>query len=383
MKIAIDISQTAFIGTGVARYTTTLIESLIQYNLDNHVFTFFFSSLRNKPSQHIKQLIKHPHTLKTYYLPPILLDFLWNKLHILPIEYLIGKQDLIITSDWTEPPVKYSKKITIIHDMVIYKYPETSTSKLSFRLKNFILSPNIISTQKQKLSLVKKESSLIIADSHSTKSDIIHYLNIPHSKIEVIYPPVVIASLLPNSIENTLSKHRLFRPFILTVGKLEPRKNIPNLISAFQQANLENTDLIIVGPSGWNQSKNLSYKENNDNSIRFMGYLPDEELYALYTKALFFIYPSLYEGFGYPIIEAMGLGCPVATSKTSSTGEIAEECALLFDPLSINDIRDTILILYKNKTLRNELIQKGLKHYANFSQKQFAKNIFNCINSLS
>lgn len=359
MKIGIDISQIVYEGTGVARYTKMLIEAILKYDKKNE-YIFFFSSLRGRLPQNIQA--------KIYRLPPTLLEFLWNRAHILPIENFIGKIDVFISSDWTQPPSK-AKKITIVHDLVYLKYPET-------------LPKSIIDVQKRRLNWVKKEVDLIITDSESTKKDLIELLNIPAEKIKVIYP----AMILPISPIPPIS---LQRPFILTVAKLEPRKNIPRLINAFQKANLKDVDLVIVGPKGWPastgtpgvadlSSEALAKGEwtprgwTKQDNVKFLGFVPDSDLYSLYSKALFFIYPSLYEGFGYPVVEAMSLGCPVATSNTSSLLEIGKGAAYLFNPESEEDIKNAILKLYEDKDLRAKLSIAGKKRAADFSPAKFA-----------
>jgi glycosyltransferase involved in cell wall biosynthesis len=132
-----------------------------------------------------------------------------------------------------------------------------------------------------------------------------------------------------------------------------------------------------VGPQGWGNSPELQF--NKEMNIRFLGYVPDEDLYALYAGAEFFIYPSLYEGFGYPIVEAMSLGCPVATSEVSSLKEIAEDNAYLFDPKNVQNISKCISKMHNNASLRQDLAQKGIKRAAFFSKQSFVKNLISVL----
>lgn len=367
MKIAIDISQVVYEGSGVARYTQSLIEAVLKYDQKN-AYTFFFSSLRRKLDYSLSKKITEKHILKRYYLPPAFLDILWNQLHFFSIDNFIGKNDLLVTSDWTESPSK-AKKITVVHDLVYLKFPET-------------LHKKIIDVQKRRLRWVKKESKLIIADSYNTKQDLIELLKIPKEKIEVVYPPVSVISQTKGKIIKTLKKYNLNRPFILTVGKIEPRKNIGRLISAFLKTKCRNIDLIIVGAKGWETDYYQSCLRrqaivNNQQvkNIRFLGFIPDSELYSLYQSALFFVLPSIYEGFGLPVIEAMKLGCPVAASNTSSLKEIAENYAFLFNPYNEDEITKTLIKLIEDKELRNMFKEKGLIQGAKFSPEKFADNL--------
>lgn len=372
MRICIDISQLAYEGTGVARYTQMLIESLIQYDVKND-YVFFFSSLRKHVPQDIKELILKKHSLYEYKIPPTLLDLLWNKLHKMPIEKFVGDVDIVFTSDWTEPPVVKAKKITTIHDLVTYRYPETSHTATDLDIKKMQISPNIVAIQKRKLELVKKESNAVICDSQSTKRDVQEFLQIPENTLKVVYPAVQVTHKKTSNKNVDINK-----PYVLTVGTLQPRKNLKRLIQAFNKTHLENVYLLIAGAKGWGEDLNAADLKH----VKFLGYVPDEELAQLYEKALFFIYPSLYEGFGYPVIEAMAYGCPVATSNTSSLKEIAEGYGLLFDPTSEDKISDAIIKLYKDEKLRKSFINRALRRAENFSSKHFAEQLITIFNQV-
>ena len=182
MRIGIDISQMAYEKTGVASYLGNLVENLLKIDKKNE-YVLFFSSLRKKFLISNFELLKKSQILspnfkiKTFRLPQTILDFLWNRLHIFPIEWFIGDVDVFITSDWTEPPTKNAQKATILYDLIVYKYPEETAKK-------------IVATQKRKLKWVKKESDLILTISESSKKDIHEILNIPLGKIKVVYPGV-------------------------------------------------------------------------------------------------------------------------------------------------------------------------------------------------
>jgi glycosyltransferase involved in cell wall biosynthesis len=191
MVIGIDISQLAYPETGVANYLTSLVQKLIEIDNENQ-YVLFFSSLRKELLiSNFKFLNKsqYPNVqIKTFKIPPTLLDILWNKLHILPIENLIGDVDIFITSDWTEPPTKKAKKATILYDLMIYKFPEESHHQTQFNPLKLIISPNIVEVQKRKMQWVKKESQRILCISEATKKDAQEILGIDKQKLAVIYP---------------------------------------------------------------------------------------------------------------------------------------------------------------------------------------------------
>jgi len=180
MKIGIDISQIVHEGTGVAQWVTNLVSQLSRIDKENE-YIFFFSSLRRKfPISNFQFLINSQFSntkIRTFRIPPSLLDLLWNKLHILPIEWLIGDVDIFITSDWTEPPAIRAKKATILYDLIVYKYPNETDKK-------------IVATQKRKLKWVKKESDMIFCISKATKKDAMEILGIEERRLRVIYPGV-------------------------------------------------------------------------------------------------------------------------------------------------------------------------------------------------
>lgn len=171
MKIGIDISQIAYEKTGVSDYLKGLIEEFVKIDRKNE-YIFFFSSLRRKLP---KISLEAPNvTIKKFRFPPTVLDFIWNRLHVLPIERLIGKVDIFITSDWTEPP-SGGKKATIIYDLTVYENPKEMGRK-------------IVSVQKRKLEWVKKESSIVFCISEATKKDAMAILGLEANKLKVIYP---------------------------------------------------------------------------------------------------------------------------------------------------------------------------------------------------
>lgn len=183
MKIGIDISQMAYEGTGVGEMVGNLVNALLKIDKKNE-YVFFFSSLRrNLKSPHNaraswgKQISNPNIQIKTFLIPPMLLDILWNRLHILPIEWLIGEVDVFISSDWTQPPTAKAKKATILYDLIVYKYPQETDAK-------------IVATQKRKLAWVKKECDIVLCISEATKKDAMEILGISEKRLKVIYPGI-------------------------------------------------------------------------------------------------------------------------------------------------------------------------------------------------
>ena len=278
MKVGIDISQIVYEGTGVSRFTKGLVNAILDFDQKNE-WTFFFSSFRINLDPVIEQkILAKGHKLIKWKLPPTLLSFLFNKLHYLSkflifnFKFLISL-DWFITSDWTEIPLNI-KKAAIVHDLVYLRYPETVDS-------------SILQTQNKRLSWIKKESDIIFADSLSTKSDLNNLLKIDSKKIFVNYPGVEIKRPSKEQINLTLKKYNLNHPFILTVGKLEPRKNIKRVIEAFSTLGDNSLDLVIVGPEGWGEEKNKYQISNILEKLMIKSS-------SLFTPLAYFLYIHLY-----------------------------------------------------------------------------------------
>ena len=355
MNLGIDISQIVYKGTGVSRFTEGLVDAILTYDFENR-WIFFFSGLRQKPKEKLLQKIhSKKQKLIQWNLPPTALSLLWNDIHFVKPSFT-KKLDWFITSDWTEPAT-FSKKATIVHDLVFKKYPQTVHSK-------------IIKNQTKRLHWAVRESDMIFADSLSTKDDLLEIYNVNENKVCINYPGVSVSSKDLDKQERlaVLKKYNLDGSFMLTVGKVEPRKNIKMLVEAYNSLREEENlpDLVIVGLQGWDSE--VSQNEN----IHYIGYVTDYELAALYQSALCFIFPSIYEGFGYPVIEAMAYGCPVATSNTSSLAEISgNDSALTFNPFNKMEISEAILALIKDRSLRLSLIEKGMARSEEFTWKRY------------
>lgn len=368
MKIAIDISQIAYEGTGIANYTTEMVRNLLKTDGENEYLLFgislrqqdkirnYFDSVSNLRREIQFKLLPIPQTLG---------NLLWNKFHVVDIKNFLGDFDILHSSDWIQPPTT-AKKVTTVHDLVIYKYPQFS-------------HPNIIETHKKRLYWVKKECDIVIVDSLATKSDLINLLKMDQAKIEVVYPGIG-TEFQPQSSEEIIrvkQRYGLYDNYILSVGTMEPRKNLHSVFAAFTRflqhslvANKKTPiELVIVGKVGWGEElKPTRY-------IHLLGQIPASDLPALYSGALFFIYPSLYEGFGLPVLEAMACGCPVLTSDRGSLKEVASDAALLVDPEEVDDIAVKMTQLYVDYDLQKELVERGKENVNKFSWQKAAEKI--------
>jgi glycosyltransferase involved in cell wall biosynthesis len=351
MKIAIDVSQMCYEGTGVARYVHGLANALLAVN-SPHTFLLYAGALRQR-SFFTKLKSTTPWNKaewKILPLPPKLAALSLNTLKV-PVESLIGPVDLLHTSDWSEPSSK-CPRVTTIHDLVFKKYPST-------------VDPLILSTQEKRLQKVVSTGTHVIADSKSTKIDLMETYQLPDERIDVVYPGINpdYKPQTQSEIDRVKNKYHLPDSYILSLGKNEPRKNLPRLIEACKELP---HPLVLTGQPGWGEQIKAG------GNVISTGYVDDQDLPALYSGALVFVYPSLYEGFGFPVLEAMACGTPVVTSNTSSLKEITGSAGILIDPLSIESIKQGIL---KALSKRDNYAKLGIGHAQQFTWEKAASAV--------
>jgi hypothetical protein len=193
MRIGIDVSQIVYEGAGVARYVRNLVREIIRIDKQNE-YILFGATLRKRNILNI--FIRELHTINPKVrlvwlpLPPILLDLLWNRWHIIPAEWFTGPVDIFWSSDWTQPPLQKAKGMTTVFDLIYLKFPLETNPKTSFNISGLRLSPNIVAVQSRRMKWVKKECQRIICDSISTKKDLVKLLATDPDKITVIYPGI-------------------------------------------------------------------------------------------------------------------------------------------------------------------------------------------------
>ncbi|OGD88786.1 hypothetical protein A3D81_01365 [Candidatus Curtissbacteria bacterium RIFCSPHIGHO2_02_FULL_40_17] len=362
MKIAIDISQIVY-GTGVSNYTRELIEAIAKLDRKNE-YVLFGSSLRqNKILRDFKNSLSDYSNfqIKLFHFPLSILEFLWNRLHIYSLEKFIGEVDLYHSSNWLQAPVKSKQtvKVTTVHDMVSFLFPSS-------------VHRRILANEKRRFRHIKKEVDIVIADSQSTKEDLVKFLEIPQEKIRVIYlaPSSKFSPKDDDKVKETLEKYKIKKPYILSVATQEPRKNIQKLLDVFSEIGKLRTgvSLVLCGNYGWGPG--LHYEEN----VIFTDYVSEEDLISLYSGCRVFVYPSLYEGFGLPILEAMACGAPVITSNNSSMSEIAKDTAILIDPRSEGQLKRAIeLVLDLNLDNYQKMVRASLDRARHYSWTKTAK----------
>jgi len=354
MKIGIDISSVIY-GTGVSHYTRNLVKNLLLVDKENEYVLFGGSLRRKKELDSFLLSLKGEFQSKIVHFPPTLADFVWNNLKIFPIENMLGKIDVFHSSDWTQPKTS-AFKVTTIHDLVPVKFPR-------------LVHPRIYKVHKRRLEIAKSEVDRIIVPSEATREDLIK-LKFKSEKIRVIPEAASFTPAKPTEVEAVKKKYKIDSKYILIVG-VSQIKNTLKAIEAFELVRPgKNLKLVVVG-------RPINIKTKEGRGIRFVGHIPDEELEALFTGAEALLFPSLYEGFGIPILDAYSCGIPVVTSNTSSLPEVAGEGAILVDPKNVDSIAEGI---EKVLSMRKTLIKKGEKQLSKFSWEKTARKTLDVYN---
>ncbi len=347
--------------SGVSYYTFNLLKAIFALDKENQYLLFYNSSKKVDLPEFNQPNVKYV----GFHWPNKIFNLALNFFNEPKLDKLIGGVDIFFAPNlhfvaWSEN----CKKVIAVHDLSFIRFPEFFNFKMRLWHK-LILGKNILG-----------QADMITADSENTKNDLIELLKIPVGKIKVVYLGVSdefrVLAKDDIRLENARKKYNLPEKFILYLGTLEPRKNIESIIEAYNLLSNCDYDLVIAGGVGW-KAKNIFKLAKENPKIKFIGYIEDRP--ALYNLASLFVYPSYYEGFGLPILEAMACGCPVIAGVNSSQGEVVGDAGLLVDPYNINEIKKAMEILLANNELRDDFIKRGLERAHEFTWEKTAKNI--------
>lgn len=285
--------------------------------------------------------------------------------HTVPVSYeaFFARVDLTVFFNFIVPPRIHGKAITTVHDLTYLRYPETMDWK------------NLRRIQKD-IAYSLQRSNRILTVSEFSKQELCQLLHVPENKVSVVYNAPVLSSETTNA-EQVLQKHGVSGPYILYVGTLEPRKNLVRLIQAFAQ--LKKTEriphkLVLAGGKGWNSEEIYAQAEKTADVLT-IGYVSNAEKNALYQNAELFAFPSIYEGFGIPPLEAMSLGCPVVCANAASLPEVVGDAAELIEPMEVDSIAEGMLRVLADEPYRMKLVQSGYAQAKKFNWDDSANKL--------
>ncbi len=334
--------------TGTQRYAIEIAKQLLKL-IDNKLFV----APKNLHHRKIASDLQVKTTGK-------LLGHLWEQIE-LPF-YLKKLGNPLLLNLVNTAPIFYRNQIVTIHDLAFLRYPKWFSRKFYYFYRFLI----------PKIAL---NSLKIVTVSEFSKKEMVSILNIPEEKVEVVYNAISEKFKHDPSVEK--------KNYILAVSSLDPRKNLEKLILAFVRLNLKDYKLVIVGSESkiFSSIKIRNLIKENDN-VELTGYVSDDKLVKLYQQAKLFVYPSFYEGFGLPPLEAMACGTPVIVSNVTSLPEVCGNAAYYVNPYDINDIARGIETVLKDEELQKELIHKGLKRVSLFSWKKSARRLIKIIEEI-
>lgn len=375
MRICLDIRLLAKgRPSGIVNYTSSLVGEILKSKSPEDKITLFYNGLFQKPLT--EPWVSLAEVFKRRW-PNRLLDFSFRFTEKPKIDELV-KSDVFFSPHFTNLPLsKPSKRVITFHDLSFVHHPDFFSARQHFWhwLQNY---------KKQ-----ASQAGFIIAVSDFTRSDLINYFSLPPERVKTVYSgisPVYrkLQSFDPR-LDAFVKKKALFKPYILYLGSLERRKNVMSLIKAFnlikEDKLFKSWQLILAGSIGAGGKELLKEagKSYWSKDIRFLGPVTDEEALFLYNKAGSFVYPSFFEGFGFPPLEAQACGVPVVASNRASLPEILGSSALLIDPWRIDEIAGAIKILALNSDLRNNLIHQGFRNIKRFSWERAGQETLNTL----
>ena len=372
MKIGIITNFIDEQAGGIATYSYNLIKNLNKIDKKNKYFLIHHTIKNLEIYSRNKEII----------FPLKNIPFKWTSWRFFRLPLFLRKNNAfsldIIHDTFEIGPLSVNlptKKIITVYDLSAYLFPQYHNF-LNYLLHKLLFKKTLLNVD------------CVLTISKNSKNDLIRHFSISPNKIKVTYLGVNEKfRVYKNKIklDNVRVTYNLPKKFILYIGTLEPRKNIPNLLKAYAKlCGRIKIPLIIVGKIGWKYKEIFKTIENCDlkDKIILLGYIREEDLPAMYNLATVFVYPSFYEGFGLPVLEAMACGCPVVTSNISSLPEVAGKAAIMINPYNVNALAKAISKVLTDENLRKSMIKKGLKQVQKFSWNRCAKQTLGVYNKI-
>ena len=363
MRICIDTSPAVHGRAGLGRYAHELTSALLAADKDNEYVAFYH---RPEDAHIDPPLDRLSHLTSNLDTKPWRLAALLGQYLRIPQDRMLPGIDLFHATDHLLPRLSRIKTVFTLHDLIFRLYPETHKPLNRWFLT--LAMPRFL-----------RAADAVIAVSENTKRDAVRFYGLDEAKIQVVYEGVN-PRFRPASAEEVARVRRirdLPERFILSLGMIEPRKNLTALLEAYKRL-LDQASplrLVIAGKKGWLYRGFFErlHDLGLEDQVVFPGFVPEADLPALYSAADFFIFPSLYEGFGLPVLEAMACGTAVVCSNAASLPEVAGDAALMVDPHNVADLVEAISTLWNNEDLRRELQARGPRQAAKFTWQETAR----------
>jgi glycosyltransferase involved in cell wall biosynthesis len=368
MRVAIDYTAAIHQAAGIGRFVRCLVQALAEIDHNNEYLLVYAD-----PPRGVQPLLPQAPNFTGRRIPlsDRALAAVWHRLNMpIPVELITGPVDIFHSPDFVLPPVRRGVKVLTVHDLAFLLRPECADAKLREYLEKAV--PRSVA-----------RADFIMADSVNTQDDLICLLGVPLNKVQVVpggvesrFKPVEDPALL-DGMRRRMSGGA---PFILSVGMIEPRKNLIRLIEGFELLKTRYHAphrLVLVGKRGWLSDGIYQRAKSSPvaKEILFPGYVADDDLPLLYSSAELFAYPSLYEGFGLPPLEAMACGTPVVSSSSSSLPEVVGGAAIMVDPEDSEGLAEAMANALANTVLRRQMIAAGIEQSGRFTWKASAEKL--------
>jgi glycosyltransferase involved in cell wall biosynthesis len=374
MRIGIDYTAAARQGGGIGRYTRELVTALLKLT-SPHQYTIFAAAGGPVRGDWRSEIESRSVRFRTIPLTDDWMARLWQRLRVpIPVEVITGPLDVFYSPDFVLPPTRRRTcTLLTVHDLSFLRYPDAFVPSLRCYLERTV--PRSVA-----------RADRVLADSEATRTDLIACYGALSEKVEVLYSgvdPRFRPEQEPGEREQLRARYSVGdRPYVLSVGTLQPRKNYVRLIQAFATLPPANLQLCIAGGRGWLCEDIFAEAERHGDRVRILGFVDDADLPALYRNAALFALPSLYEGFGLPVLEAMACGTPVVCSNISSLPEVAGDAALMVDPFDIDGLAEAMTRTLEDAGLRQRMIAKGLAQAARFTWAESARQLLGVFGAL-
>jgi glycosyltransferase involved in cell wall biosynthesis len=379
MRIAIDYSAAVNQRAGVGRLVRNQVLALADVDHTNEYRLVF---ARPNNGSLLPQFPKARNfSRREYGLRERWLTILWHRAKVpLPADWLSGRVDLYHSPDFVLPPLRHARGVLTVHDLAFLMQPECADARLRAYLEEVV--PRSV-----------QRADFIIADSENTRNDLVVLMGVRPNAVAVV-PGGVEPRFVPVEDSSLLASARarigvIGAPFILAIGVIEPRKNLNRLMDAFallkQRRNVpDELKLVLAGGKGWLFDGIYDHHAASPvrDDILLPGFVSDDILPAIYSAAEVLAFPSLYEGFGLPILEAMACGTPVVASRASCLPEVAEGAALLVDPDSVDGLAAALEQALSDSELRPKLIEQGRHRAAEYTWERAAERLLDVYRSL-